>query len=128
MESELDGTIAVRNGLQLQVSELKNKLRMTDTEQNHEKRMRVRLQVLLERIRSHMTRCMSVLADHRALKAVVKVCNMKPTNFFLNTIETCFDRVCTKNTEKEFRQEKLVQLNKKLFVNWFVKRIISKCL
>lgn len=73
MENELDATIAVRSGLQLQVSELQNKLKMTDHEYNTEKRMRVRLQVLLERIRGHMTRCMSVLQDHKHLKYTVKV-------------------------------------------------------
>ncbi|OXA41793.1 Cilia- and flagella-associated protein 57 [Folsomia candida] len=72
MENELDATIAVRSGLQLQVSELQNKLKMTDHEYNTEKRMRVRLQVLLERIRGHMTRCMSVLQDHKHLKYTVK--------------------------------------------------------
>jgi len=74
MEHELDSTIAIRNGLTLQVNELKNKLKITDIEYNHEKRNRVRLQVLLDRIRSQMVRCMSVLADHRALKTIVKVC------------------------------------------------------
>jgi hypothetical protein len=71
MESELDATISVRSGLQLQVAELQNKLKMTDREYTLEKKMRMRLQILLERIRGHMTRCMSVLHDHKALKTTV---------------------------------------------------------
>ncbi|ODN04433.1 Cilia- and flagella-associated protein 57, partial [Orchesella cincta] len=72
METELESTIFVRNGLQLQVSELKNKLRMTDSERNKEKRLRMRSLVLVERMRNYLTRAMSVVADHRALKHVVK--------------------------------------------------------
>jgi chromosome segregation ATPase len=77
MENELDATISVRSGLQLQVSELQNKLSKTDQEYNKEKKTRMRLAVLLERIRGHMTRCMSVLHDHNNLKATVKAMYQK---------------------------------------------------
>ena len=73
MENELDTTIAIRNGLELQVNELTNKLRVTDNEYQIEKRLRWRLNILVERIRSHLSRCMSLLQDHHALKNMVKV-------------------------------------------------------
>lgn len=73
METELEATIFVRNGLQLQVGELKNKLRMTDKERNKERRLRMRSMVLVERMRNYLTRAMSVVADHKALKLVVRV-------------------------------------------------------
>lgn len=74
METELESTIFVRNGLQLQVSELKNKLKMTDHERNKERKLRMRSIMLVERMRNYLTRAMSVLADHKALKTVVRVC------------------------------------------------------
>lgn len=73
METELESTIFVRNGLQLQVSELKNKLKMTDQDRSKERLVRMRSVVLVERMRNYLTRAMSVLADHRALKTVVRV-------------------------------------------------------
>ncbi|CAG7830333.1 unnamed protein product [Allacma fusca] len=72
METELESTIAVRNGLQLQVNELTNKLKVTDDEYQRERRLRWRLGVLVHRIRSQMSRAMSILEDHKALKQCIK--------------------------------------------------------
>lgn len=73
MEQELGTTVAVRNGLELQVNELTNKLGVTEQECEIEKRLRRKLQVLVGRIRSHMSRCMNLLQDHRALKSSIQV-------------------------------------------------------
>ncbi len=72
MEHELDTNIAIRNGLELQVNELTNKLRVTDHEYQIEKRLRWRFSILVQRIRSHLSRCMGLLQDHAALKSIVK--------------------------------------------------------
>jgi len=72
MENELEATITVRNGLKLQVNELTNKLRVTDSEYQVERRLRWRLMILVRRVRAHMSRCMAALEDHKALKQIVK--------------------------------------------------------
>jgi len=73
MEAELDAIGLVKNGLQLQVEELKNKLQMMDDEYLKERWRRMLSMTLVARIRTCMARGMSVLHDHRALKQAVKV-------------------------------------------------------
>ena len=80
MENELESTIAVRNGLQLQVNELTNKLKVTDDEYQKERRQRWRLSILVHRIRSQMSRAMALLEDHKALKQCIKASHNFKTN------------------------------------------------
>lgn len=77
MERELEGIISVRNGLTLKVNDLTNKLRVTNSEYQSEKRLRWRLTVLIERIRGKMSLGMSMLQDYPSLKQIVKVSSHK---------------------------------------------------
>ena len=72
MERELEGIIAAREGLGLQVNELTSKLRVTTSELQAEKRLRRRLNVLVERIRAHMFRTVALLEDYPELKKMVR--------------------------------------------------------
>lgn len=119
MEAEMQATVAVRGGFQLQISELQTRLKVMDLEYQSEKKIRVKLETLLNRIRSYMARCMSVLHDYDNLKATVRVRVvlkyfgeniMKPGSF------AC--RLCIKSMEMDWKQDQQTLLNKKLYVNY----------
>jgi len=117
MELELDNTIVVRNGLQLQVNELMRKLKVADKEYQVERRLRWKANILVHRVRAHLTQAIALQQDEKALKQCVKSMYLKYGRNFETVKVTAAEQeaICELVRQKNHLEAYLTSIKRKVF-------------